>query len=95
MTYSPISIDGCPTQRYWNHVTSKDGYSNGETLISVPFIQVIVADGFHMKIMKAESLMQGVAPYFPTDIQKDEHFDSFHCTEAQAGMGRGLIEVEA
>merc|ERR1711865_387282 len=88
-----FSIDGCPAQRYWAHVTSKDGYSNGETLISMPSIKVIVGDGFHLKIMKPESVMQGVAPYFPTDIQKDEHFDSYHCTEAQAGMGRGLIEA--
>ena len=90
-----FSIDGCPAQRYWNHVTTKDGYSNGETLISLPYIQVIVADGFHMKAMKPGSVMQGIAPYFPTDIHKDEHFDNFHCTEAQAGIGRGFIEVEA
>merc|ERR1712166_1046566 len=81
-----FSIDGCAAQRYWNHVTAKDGYSNGKTLLRVPYIQVIVADGFHMKIMKPEYLMKGVAPYFPTDIKKEKHFDSFHCTEAQAGM---------
>ena len=67
-------IDGRPAQRYWNHVTMKDGYSNGETLISVPYIQVITDEGWDMKILKAKKLMAGVAPYFSTDMERHRDF---------------------